>query len=383
MRICVAIDSFKGSLSSLQSGQAVKIGAWKVFDEADVDIFPLADGGEGTTDAIISATSGQTKNVKVTGPLGDKIECSYGIINSTKTAVIEMSSAAGITLIAEDKKNPLNSTTFGVGEMIIDALDNGCRNFIVGIGGSCTNDGGVGMLQALGFEFFDKNDKQVPFGAKGLSLINSIAIKNADARLRDCRFTVACDVKNPLCGVDGCSAIYGKQKGATPEMIVEMDKWLDNYAYLTKKLVPTSDKDFPGAGAAGGLGFALRSFLNAELKSGIDLVIDAIKLEDSIKIADIVVTGEGRLDSQSYMGKAPVGVAALAKKYNKPVIAFSGAVIDGAQMCNTVGIDAYFPILRTPCSLDSAMNIDNAYKNLIDTSEQVFRLIKTFYDLRN
>lgn len=378
MHISVAIDSFKGSLSTHQSGQAVKDAALRVFDDADVNIFPLADGGEGTTDAIISALSGKTKAIKVTGPLGLKIESSYGIVDYEKTAVIEMSSAAGITLISEEEKNPLNTTTFGVGELIKDALDEGCRSFIIGIGGSCTNDGGVGMLQALGFGFFDRYGNSVPFGAKGLSSIERIILDSADARLKECKFTVACDVNNPLCGELGSSAVYGKQKGATPEMISDMDKWLEKYADLTKEALPCSDKNFSGAGAAGGLGFALKAYLNAELKSGIDLVIDAVKLEADIKTADIVVTGEGRLDGQSYMGKAPVGVAKIAKKYNKPVVAFSGAVSDDAKMCNTVGIDAYFPILRTPCTLDDAMNIENAYKNLSDTAEQVFRLIKTF-----
>ena len=378
MRVVVAIDSFKGSLSTLQAGNAVKEGILRVFSDAGVNVFPLADGGEGTTDAIISACFGNTKSVKVTGPLGENIESNYGIIDNEKTAVLEMSSAAGITLISEEEKNPLNTTTFGVGELIKDALDNGCRSFIIGIGGSCTNDGGVGMLQALGFEFLDKDGKQVLFGAKGLSAIESIILEKADERLKDCKITFACDVKNPLCGKQGCSAVYGKQKGATPDMITKMDGWLDRYAELTKKELPCSDKNFPGAGAAGGLGFALMSYLGAELKSGIDLVIDAVKLEDNIRTADIVVTGEGRLDAQSYMGKAPVGVSALAKKYGKPVIAFSGAVSDGAQMCNTVGIDAYFPILRSPCTLEDAMNIKNASENLADTAEQVFRLIKTF-----
>lgn len=378
MRVCVAIDSFKGSLSTMQSGNAVKDGVLKVYDNAEVNVFPLADGGEGTTDAIISASFGKTKNVKVTGPLGHIIESSYGVIESEKTAIIEMSSAAGITLVKENEKNPLNTTTYGVGELILDALDNGLTNFIIGIGGSCTNDGGIGMLQALGFELLNKDRKQVSYGAKGLLEIEEISLKNADPRLKECRFTVACDVKNPLCGKLGCSAVYAKQKGATPEMIAEMDVWLERYASLTKKVLPNSNKDFQGAGAAGGLGFALMSYLNAELKSGIDLVIEAVKLEDSIKMSDIVVTGEGRLDGQSYMGKAPIGVAKIAKKYNIPVIAFSGAVADGAQMCNGAGIDAYFPILRAPCTLDDAMNIDNAYKNLTDTAEQVFRLIQTF-----
>ena len=289
-----------------------------------------------------------------------------------------MSAAAGITLIEESERNPMNTTTFGVGEMILDAISKGCRKFVIGIGGSATNDGGIGMLQALGFEFLDKNGKQVLLGAKGLKDIAVIRTENAVKELKECYFCVACDVKNILCGENGCSAIYGPQKGATPEMIKDMDLWLEKYAQLTKKVIPASDANIPGTGAAGGLGFAFMSYLDATLESGIELVMKETELEIYIKDADIVVTGEGRLDGQSYMGKAPVGVAKLGKKYNKPVIAFSGCVTEDAIACNEHGIDAFFPIVRKPCTLDEAMNIDNAYKNLKDTAYQVFRLIKIY-----
>ena len=378
MKITVAIDSFKGSLSTFQAGQAVAEGAKRAFPDAQVTVCPLADGGEGTVDAIIAATGGEMAEVTVHDPIGRLISGSYGIIPHTKTAIIEMSAAAGITLIDEKDRNPLNTTTYGVGELILDAVKKGCRKFIVGIGGSATNDGGVGMLQALGFAFLDKDKKQVSFGAKGLQDIVEINADNVPKELKDCTFCVACDVKNPLCGERGCSAIYGPQKGATPQMIADMDRWLARFAELTKTLFPDADENFPGTGAAGGLGFAFLSYLNASLASGIDLVIEETGLEDYIKDADIVVTGEGRLDGQSYMGKAPIGVAKLAKKHGKPTVAFSGCVTEDAVLCNEHGIDAFFPILRQPCSLQEAMNPDNAHKNLADTATQAFRLIKTF-----
>ena len=375
-KVVIAVDSFKGSLNTFQAGEAIKEGILQVYGGAQINISPIADGGEGTVDAIISATDGDIKKVSVHDPLGNMISASYGIIQSTKTAVIEMSAAAGITLIDESQRNPLNTTTYGVGEMILDAISCGCRKFVIGIGGSATNDGGIGMLQALGFEFLDRDGKQVEFGAKGLENIVEIKTDNAASELKECVFSVACDVKNPLCGENGCSAVFGPQKGATPEMIKNMDMWLSHFAKLTKAVIPTSCADIPGTGAAGGMGFALLSYLNADLVSGIELVMSQTKLEDIIKDADIVITGEGRLDGQSYMGKAPIGVAKLAKKYNKPVLAFSGCVTDDATVCNEHGIDAFFPIVRRPCTLKEAMDNENAYKNLRDTVMQVFRLIK-------
>jgi len=234
------------------------------------------------------------------------------------------------------------------------------------------------MLQALGFEFLDKNENQVSLGGKGLENIVKIKTENANKKLKECSFSVACDVKNVLCGKNGCSEIYGPQKGATREMIADLDCWLKNYADLTKKIIPAADENTPGAGAAGGMGFALLSYLGASLESGIELVIKETDLKKHIKDADIIITGEGRLDGQSYMGKVPVGVASLAKEYNKPVIAFSGCVTDDAGICNDYGIDAFFPIVRTPCSLEEAMDLNNAYKNLKDTVHQVFNLIKLY-----
>lgn len=377
MKIVVAVDSFKGSLSSLEAGSAISEGIHRVMDDVEVVVRPLADGGEGTVEALALGMNGRIENVKVTGPLGDMVEASYGIIDETKTAIIEMSAAAGITLVAEPDRNPLNTTTYGVGEMISDAINKGCRNFIVGIGGSATNDGGVGMLQALGYSFLDAAGNQIPFGAKGLSVLETISDEHVNPQLKDCNFKIACDVTNPLCGENGCSAIYGPQKGASPSMIAQMDEWLSDYAHLTQEKYPKSSMTQPGTGAAGGLGFAFLSYTNAVLESGIKIVLDETRLESYIADADIVITGEGRLDGQTVMGKAPIGVAGIAKKYQKPVIAFSGCVTEDATTCNQHGIDAFFPILRTVTTLDDAMYPETARKNMVAAVEQVFRLIKT------
>ena len=379
MKIVIAIDSFKGSLSSLMAGRAIEEGIKAVSKDTETIVSPLADGGEGTVSAVVSATGGRLEKISVSGPLGDTVSAEYGIIDKTRTAIIEMSAAAGITLIEKERRNPLFTTTYGVGEMIRHAISvNGCRNFIVGIGGSATNDGGVGMLEALGFSFLDQNGKKIPRGAHGLSLLSEIRCDNALSELRQCEFHVACDVKNPLCGEFGASAVYGPQKGATPEMVKNMDAWLENYASLTEKTRGTSAKNTEGAGAAGGLGFAFLSYLDGKLEAGIDLVMRLTELEEKIRSCDLVITGEGRLDSQTCMGKAPIGVAKLAKKYEKPVVAFSGCVTDDAIECNRHGIDAFFPILREITTLEAALEEERAYKNLKATAEQVFRLIKAF-----
>ena len=375
MRVVVAIDSFKGSMSSLEAGEAISNGIKKAHKDAEVEIRPLADGGEGTVEALSIGMGGRLINVDVTGPVGRKVSAVYGIVDSSKTAIIEMSQAAGITLVSGNEKNPLYTTTFGVGELIKDAINKGCRHFVVGIGGSATNDCGIGMLQALGYEFLDKEGNQVGFGASGVRDIVSIRDENVIKELSECYFRVACDVNNPLCGDLGCSAIYGPQKGATKEMVTDMDGWLKNYSKIVKEKYPDADCEYPGTGAAGGLGYAFFNFTNSKLESGTKIVLDETKLEEYVKDADIVVTGEGRLDHQTVMGKAPVGVANIAKKYNKKVIAFSGSVTEDAGVCNEHGIDAFFPILRRIVTLEEAMQTDTAKKNLTDTAEQVFRLL--------
>lgn len=378
MKVVVAIDSLKGSLSSLEAGNAISEGIHKVFPKAEVTVRPLADGGEGTVEALTLGMNGHLEKVIVTGPLGRPVEAIYGILEKSKTAIMEMSAAAGITLVDEQERNPLNTTTYGVGEMIKDAIDKGCRHFIMGIGGSATNDGGIGMLQALGYGILDKEGKQVSFGAKGLKEIDRITDDFVIPELKKCSFRVACDVTNTLCGELGCSAIFGPQKGATPDMIEQMDKWLIHYAKLTEEKYPKANRNHAGTGAAGGLGFAFLSYTNAVLESGIKIILEETRLEEYVKVADLVVTGEGRLDAQTVMGKAPVGVAEIAKKYGKKVIAFSGCVTEDAVECNNHGIDAYFPILRSVVSLEEAMDSKNARKNMVETVEQVFRLINIY-----
>ena len=375
MKVLIAIDSFKGSLSSMEAAAAIKEGILLASENIDVNIRPLADGGEGTATALTMGMQGKTEAVTVTGPLGDPVSASYGILQK-KTAIKEMASAAGITLVPYKKRNPLHTTTFGVGEMIADALQKGCRHFIIGIGGSATNDCGVGMLQALGFRFLDQSGNTVSYGADGVRNIVSIDASLANPLLADCDFRIACDVTNPLCGGNGCSYIYGPQKGADPAMISQMDAWLSAFADLTQKIHnKKADKNMPGAGAAGGLGFAFSAYLGGRLQSGISIVLEETHMEAAIQDADLIITGEGRLDSQTVMGKAPVGIASLAKKYNKKVIAFCGCAADDAMLCNTYGIDAYFPILQKPVSLEEAMDPAVAGQNLKKTAEQVFRLL--------
>lgn len=375
MNVVVAIDSLKGSLTSLEAGNAIKEGILRAIPDANVCVRPLADGGEGTVEALALGMNGKLEKVTVTGPLGTPVECTYGILENSRTAIVEMSGAAGITLVCEQERNPLNTTTYGVGEVIKDAIRKGCRHFIVGIGGSATNDGGIGMLQALGYGMLDQNGKQVALGAKGLEQLKTITDENVIPELKECDFRIACDVTNPLCGEAGCSTIFGPQKGATPSMIAQMDQWLGAYAALTAAKYEKANAKYPGTGAAGGMGFAFLAYTNAVLESGIKIVLEETKLEDYIKNADIVVTGEGRLDGQTIFGKAPIGVADIAKKYDKCVLAFSGSVTDDAIACNDHGIDAFFPILRKVCTLQEAMDSSNAKANMISSVEQVFRLI--------
>lgn len=375
-RIVVAMDSFKGSLSSEEAGEAVKAGILKAAPDAVVNVFPLADGGEGTVQAIISALRGELVQVNVTGPLGDAVSGGYGIIHGGRTAVMEMCTAAGLTLIPEGKRDPRFTTTYGVGEMIRDAIGRGCDRFLIGIGGSATNDGGVGMLQALGFHFLDADGREISRGNDGLKSLVEIRDEGAKSELADCTFRIMCDVTNPLCGPNGCSAVYGPQKGATPEMIPEMDRVLQAYAKLAGEKYPESDADYPGAGAAGGMGFAFRTFLGATLTPGVEVVMEETGLEGYIRHADLVITGEGRLDSQTANGKAPVGVARIAKLYGKPVIAFAGSVREDAEVLHEHGIDAFFPIVREIISPEEAMRPERAKKNLTETVYEVVRIIE-------
>lgn len=375
MKVVVAIDSLKGSLSSIEAGEAIKEGILKVCD-AKVLVKPLADGGEGTVEALISGMNGIEQKVTVIGPLKEKVECIYGILPQNNTAIIEMAGAAGITLVPENLRNPLLATTYGVGEVIKDSIKKGCRNFIIGIGGSATNDGGIGMLQALGFEFYDENMEKVSLGGKVLAEIRHIKTENKLSELSECSFKIACDVSNPLYGENGAAYVYGPQKGANSEVVKELDLGLQNYANVVKEELGIDIAEVSGTGAAGGLGYAFLAFLNAKLESGIKIILEEIKLEDDIRDADYVITGEGKLDAQTAMGKAPIGIAKLAKKHGKKVIAFAGCITDEAVKCNDEGIDAYFSITNKVMDLTEAMDKEVAKRNMTQTTMQVFRLIK-------
>ena len=382
MKIVIAMDSLKGSLTSMEAGMAAAAGIRKADKKAEVFVRPLADGGEGTTQALVQGMGGSFQTITVTGPLGTPVECQYGILEETHMGVLEMSAAAGLTLIPEEKRNPLTATTYGVGEMIKDAIGKGCRRFLVGIGGSGTNDGGAGMLQALGYGLLDKDGTPISSGAKGLETLCRIETSHVMPELKECQFLVACDVTNPLCGKNGCSAVYGPQKGADSAMAAQMDRWLSRYGKLAKEQFPDADPKIPGAGAAGGLGFAFLILPNAELKSGTDIVLKETRLEQDLKDADLLITGEGCLDGQTVMGKAPAGAARLAKKYDIPVVALGGSIAKDGAVCNESGIDALFSIVKGPMSLKEAMEPDTAKANLSNTAEQVYRLIQSCRKMR-
>lgn len=375
MKVVVAIDSLKGSLSSMEAGLAIKEGVLAAQPDAEVIVKPLADGGEGTTDALIEGMNGERIDLTVTGPMHTPVDAYYGYLKDTNTAVMEMASAAGITLVPDSEKNPLLATSYGVGEMINDAIQRGCRNFIIGIGGSVTNDGGIGMLKALGVRFLDENGEDAGEGGQALAKVARIDVSGMNPLLKECHIQVACDVNNPLCGENGSTYVYGPQKGVTEDMKKTLDEAMAHFARVTSETLENDYMNTPGAGAAGGLGYAFLAYTGAALTPGIELILDAVGLEEELSGADVVVTGEGRLDFQTAMGKAPVGVAKLAKKYNAKVIAFAGSVTKEATACNKEGIDAFFPILRGVCTLADAMDPVAARNNMTATVEQVFRLL--------
>lgn len=375
MKVVIAIDSLKGSLSSMEAGMAIKDGILAAKPDAEVIVKPLAEGGEGTTDALIEGMNGERIDLTVTGPMHTPVDAYYGYLKDTNTAVMEMASAAGITLVPDSEKNPLLATSYGVGEMINDAIQRGCRNFIIGIGGSVTNDGGIGMLKALGVRFLDENGEDAGEGGQALAKVARIDVSGMNPLLKECHIQVACDVNNPLCGENGSTYVYGPQKGVTEDMKKTLDEAMAHFARVTSETLENDYMNTPGAGAAGGLGYAFLAYTGAALTPGIELILDAVGLEEELSGADVVVTGEGRLDFQTAMGKAPVGVARLAKKYNAKVIAFAGSVTKEATACNKEGIDAFFPILRGVCTLAEAMDPVAARNNMTATVEQVFRLL--------
>lgn len=374
-KVIIAIDSFKGSLTSLEAGNAVKKAIYDVDSKIQVHVYPLADGGEGMLEAWMFGSKGRIETIPVSGPAGNKIYASYGVIGNK--AIIESASCCGLNLIEKNQRNPMNATTYGLGEMIWDAFEKGCREFVIGLGGSATNDGGLGMLQALGAVFLDEFGNKVgPYG-RNLLKVRDINTDKINMRLQQCDFTIACDVDNPLCGKNGASAVFGPQKGADDETVRILDQALSHYSQIVEKAFCCETHNIKGAGAAGGLGFAFLTCFNTKLKPGIDLIIENLGLEKQISTADLVVTGEGSLDEQTIMGKAPFGIARLAKKYDCKVIAFCGKT-DGNSKLNYAGIDAFFAIQQGPCSLKEALNKENAEKNLEATAKQVFHLIKTF-----
>lgn len=364
MKIVIAPDSYKESLSATQVAQAIEKGFREIFPEAEYVSVPVADGGEGTVDAMITATQGIKMTSQVTGPLGIPVLADWGMSGDGATAFIEMAQASGLALVPPAHRNPLLTTSRGTGELILHALEQGASNIIIGIGGSATNDGGAGMVQALGARLIDNNGEEIGYGGGSLISLNHIDVAGLDARLKQCAIKVACDVTNPLVGEFGASRIFGPQKGATESMIKTLDCNLDHFASVIKSDLNVDVKDVPGAGAAGGMGAALMAFLGAELRSGIEIVTQALHLEEHIHDCTLVVTGEGRLDSQSIRGKVPVGVASVAKKYQKPVIGIAGSLTRDVEVVHQYGIDAVFSVLSSIGSLEDAFRgaADNIYR---------------------
>ncbi|KKI92244.1 glycerate kinase [Bacillus sp. SA1-12] len=375
MKVLIAIDSFKGSISSLKGSEAISLGIKDVYPEAKIVTLPLADGGEGTVETLVQATGGKIIKKQVMGPLRKKVDAMYGILGDEKTAVIEVAAACGLPLVPFDQRNPLVTTTYGVGELILDAIGKGCNEFVVGLGGSATNDAGIGMLQALGFCFLNQNNEEVGLDAKELQDIWRIDLNHVNPKLKECTFKVACDVNNPLYGPNGATHVFGPQKGATPEMIEQLDQGLKHFAEVVLKELNIDIHNIAGAGAAGGLGAAFSGFLNAQLQSGINLVLEIIEVEKNMQGIDLVITGEGKLDGQTSMGKAPLGIAQLAQKYKIPVLALAGCITDETSKLNKLGITSYFSILNEPMTLNEAMDSNVTYNNLRVTTNQLFRLL--------
>ncbi len=355
MRIIVATDSFKGSLTAKEVGNAIIGGLHQYNSTYMVKNVPMADGGEGTVQSLIDATGGSLITAPVHDPLMRNIQATYGILGDGSTAVIEMATASGLPLLAKEELNPYITTTYGTGELILHALDRGCRTFIIGLGGSATNDGGMGMLQALGAQFFDKDHNLLTHGGFELQKLHHIDISQLDERLSRTTFRIACDVDNSLCGPEGASSVYGPQKGATPEMVKVLDGALRHYAEVVERDFSTTLQNLPGAGAAGGLGAALLGFLDGEFSRGVDLVIETTGLEKDIREADLVITGEGKIDGQTRFGKTPYGVAQVAKKYGVPVIALCGVVGDGSETLFDCGFLEMYGLVREGVSVEYAM----------------------------
>ncbi|KPL19770.1 MAG: glycerate kinase [candidate division Zixibacteria bacterium SM23_81] len=373
MKIIAAPNAFKESLSAVGVAQSIARGVHRVIPRAEVVQVPMADGGDGTVEALVAATGGRIIKKRVTGPLDESVEAYFGLLGDGHTAVVEMATASGLHLVPKNKRNPMKTTTYGTGELIAAALDQGAKKVIVGIGGSATVDGGAGMAQALGCSLLEEGDRDIPRGGQGLALLSRVDISKRHPALGEVKTVVACDVDNPLTGPQGAPAVYGPQKGATPEMVRKLDEYLTNYARILKTDLGLEVDKVPGAGAAGGLGAGLMAFLGAQLKSGVEIVIEASKLEQKLAGADLVITGEGKLDGQTAFGKAPVGVSRLAKKHGIPVVAIGGALADDAHEVLDHGIDAIFSIVPRPIPLEEAMKRTDEF--VTQTTEQIVRLV--------
>lgn len=367
MKVLVAIDSFKGSVSSLQAGDACAKGIKKADKESEVWVKGLADGGEGTLDVLVNSMDGIKKKTNVHDAYGRKIACSYGIIEKEKLAIIEIAQIVGLPM--DDRHEPLKSGTYGVGELILHCLKDGYEQIIIGLGGSSTNDGGMGMLEALGVQFFDKEGKLLDGIARNLAEVSSASFDNLNPLVKKAKIMIACDVKNPLCGNNGATYIYGPQKGVLPSQLAYLDQSMERYG----RIVNETKMNEPGAGAAGGLGFALMSVMKYDMKPGIEIVMEEGQFDSLVKQADLVISGEGKIDAQTAMGKGPGGLAKLAKKYHKTMILIGGSVQKEAQACHELGITAYFSIQSCPIGLDQAMDVDYTLKHIESTSEQLMR----------
>ncbi|QVK20884.1 glycerate kinase [Mycoplasmatota bacterium] len=374
MKIIIASDSYKESLSSLEVGQVIEKGFKDCIPESDIKVIPIGDGGEGTVESLIDATEGRLINVKVLSPISDEVNAIYGISGDSKTAFIEMATASGIGLVPIDKRNPLITSTYGTGQMILDALENGVEKIIIGIGGSATNDGGIGMASALGVRFLDESGLPIENNNEGLSNLHSIDVTNLDNRITNTEIIVACDVDNPLVGLNGASYVYGPQKGANSDMVKVMDQNLSRLAEVIQRDLNKDIINVPGAGAAGGLGAGLMTFLNGKLESGIDIVLDFLKFDELIDGCDLVITGEGRFDSQTIMNKAPIGVARRAKKKGINCIGISAVFGDSVETLLDNGFDAVFSVVNRVDSLDKIMA--STKENLYLTSINIAKLLK-------
>jgi len=372
MKIVIAPDSFKESLSAQGVAQAIRSGMQLVLKDAEFILLPVADGGEGTTDALVAATNGSFKQQLATGPLSNPLMASWGLLGNSNSAVIETAAASGLDLVVPEQRNPLLATSYGTGELIMAALEHKVEHIILGLGGSATNDGGVGLLQALGAKFLDAKGNNISVGGAGLAQLASVDLASMDPRLAKVRFEVACDVDNPLTGERGASAIFGPQKGADKQMVAQLDKNLAHLAAILKRDTGIDISTAPGSGAAGGIGAAMLLMAQVELKSGIDIVLDAVQFESHIQGADLVITGEGQIDGQTASGKTPVGVARRAKLLNVPVIAVAGSLAAEADKVRSAGIDAIFSVVPGVTDLPSALR--DASDNLTKTAANIARI---------